>query len=128
LSINNEKKADTPSSENIKSPSPIIHRRRWGNAYDAHKLSTPNLTSPPIVSLKKGGKKGMSSQKKGQGSPLVGGTERKVNGECQSSTRSSTKRVRDDDGVDEIYDKDDRFFSSPGLPRGIGKFEVSNAN
>ena len=70
----------------------------------------------------------MSIQKKGQGGPLRDGTERRVDGEGLSSTRSSTKRVRDDDDVDGIYDKDDKFFSSPGLPRGIGKFEVSNAN
>ena len=127
LSITNDMKVDpspTPSSGNIKSPSPAIQRRRWGNAYDLNKISTPNLTSPPIVSLKKLGKKGVNSQQRVQGSPLTSVADRKVDGEGHSSARASVKRLRDDDIVDDVNDKDDKFFSSPGLPRGIGKFDV----
>jgi len=50
-----------------------VPRRRWGNAYDNNRLSTPNLTSPPIVSLKKGSsikKRVKSNQKKNGGSFL----------------------------------------------------------
>jgi hypothetical protein len=128
LSIDNEKKDNSypaPSSDNIRPPSPFIQRRRWGNAYDLNKISTPNLTSPPIVSLKNGAKKGLNSQQRVHGSPLTGILEIKVDGEGHSSVRASTKRFRDDDVNNEINDKEDKFFSSPGLPRGIGKFKVA---
>lgn len=122
LSISNEMREapyPTPSNYDKKSPSPFIQRRRWGNVYDSNKISTPNLTSPPIVSLKKGGKKGTRK------SPLASGSKTKVDDESHSSIRASTKRTREDDFIDGMINMDDNFLPSPGLPRGIGKFEIS---
>ncbi|KAL7538267.1 hypothetical protein ACHAXR_008426 [Thalassiosira sp. AJA248-18] len=132
--IREEDAFPTPSSGN-KRPS-MAQRRRWGNTYDGSKLSTPNLTSPPIVSLKRGS----STQKRSrssnifpwrvQGSGARGsrsdhGADKKADGERHSSTKKRNKRNRDDDeDLGLTRDCDDTFFASPGVPRGIGKLWV----
>ena len=109
----------SPSSGSVRSStmSPYGQRRRWGNAYDGNKLSSPHLTTPPITSLKQGGgsahKSGSIFQWRGKGSGTRG------DGERHSSTRK--KRYRDDEELDTAKDGEDMFFSSPGIPRGIGK-------
>ena len=111
----------TPSSNNKRSstpsPSPYGQRRRWGNAYDVNKRSTPHLTSPPVVSLTKGG----SARKRRQGSSNI--FHWKVHGSGTRGDNSSArkKRLRDDEDVEAAKDSDDMFFASPGVPRGIGK-------
>ena len=134
----------TPSSGGDNMKSPYVQRRRWGNTYDGNKLSTPNLTSPPIVSLKKGSASAQKNKtRSGGGSNLfqwrVGGgsSARHVSsrgdfvgsgrrGENQGSSakkKASGKRSREDDeDMTANKDGDDTFFASPGVPRGIGKY------
>jgi len=133
LSNNGESKEDafpTPLRGNTRSTmSPYVQRRRWGNTYDGTKLSTPNLTSPPIVSLKKGS----TSTQKRRGSNLFqwrgngargsrgdgDGDDKKVDGEHPSSVKANNKRNREDEDFDASKDREDMFFASPGVPRGI---------
>ena len=105
----------SPASEKkLMSPSPQ-RRRRWGNAYDSNKISSPHLTTPPIVSLRQ---QGSSVQKRRQGSSNI--FTWKSNNPGSGSARK--KRLRDDDDRDaNDKDSEDQFFSSPGIPRGIGK-------
>jgi hypothetical protein len=123
---NNDNTSPTPSSDKkLTSASPYGPRRRWGNAYDNNKLSTPNLTSPPIASLKKG-----SSMKKKQGSNVAPwrmqrssarrGLRNNLTAVSSSLMNSNKKRAREreEEMTDENDDQDD-FFSSPGIPRGI---------
>ncbi len=125
----NDAASPAPSSDNKRaSESPYAPRRRWGNAYDNNKLSTPNLTSPPIVSLKKG-----SAMKKRQGSSVApwrmqrqrSNTRRGLRNNLSSAVSSSLmnsnkKRGRDEEEVrNDVTDEQDDFFSSPGIPRGI---------
>lgn len=138
----NDKAFPTPSSATKRSAmSPYVPRRRWGNAYDTNKLSTPNLTSPPIVSLKKsksaqkrlGGSNMFPWKVPGSGATPHGGTRRraltaddvdkKLGCESGSVTKSG-KRSREIEDLDvSALEKDgeDVFFSSPGIPRGIGE-------
>lgn len=124
--IKNDDGSITPPSDSKRtSASPYAPRRRWGNAYDNNNLSTPNLTSPPIVSLKKG-----SSIKKRQGSNVAPwrmqrsstrrGLRNNISAVSSSLMNSNKKRVREKE--EEVADNDDEqddFFSSPGIPRGI---------
>ena len=112
-----EKASPSPSINNRSSPS--IQRRGWGN-----------LASPPIASIR-----GSSAQKR----RLLSNAQWRVRGsvtrvsQIDSSgkrvdveRRSSFKRPRDvgdDDDADDIKDRGDMFFPSPGIPRGVGKFE-----
>eukprot|EP00985_Skeletonema_marinoi_P019499 scaffold11205_cov191-Skeletonema_marinoi.AAC.1 len=125
-SMMNDDTSPAPSSDNKRtSASPYAPRRRWGNAYDNNKLSTPNLTSPPIVSLKKG-----SAMKKRQGSSVAPwrmqrsstrlGLRNNLAAVSSSLMNSNKKRTREkeEDRTDDNDDQDD-FFSSPGIPRGI---------
>ena len=130
---------DIPTSSNATNRSttlsPYVPRRRWGNVYDNNKQSSPNLFSPPIVSLKKG-----SSTKNrvrsntfpwkvpGSGSrygKLADDVEKKA--ECdgnRSADKTSNKRSRENEDFDATNndnDGEDLFFASPGIPRGIGK-------
>ena len=122
----------TPSSDTKKSStSPHIPRRRWGNSYyDKNRLlSTPNIMSPPVVSLKKGNsirKNGKSSQKKRHGGSALfqnltpgawkehskspgsasrygrssGDDEKEPETEATHSAAKSNKRTRDTSDVD----------------------------
>ena len=124
----NDDTSPTPSSDNKRtSASPYVPRRRWGNAYDNNKVSTPNLTSPPIVSLKNG-----SSMKKRQGSSVAPwrmqrsstrrGLRNNLTAVSTSLMNSNKKRGREkeEEITDDNDDQDqDDFFSSPGIPRGI---------
>jgi hypothetical protein len=121
----NDDTSPTPSSDNKRtSASPYAPRRRWGNAYDNNKLSTPNLTSPPIVSLKKG-----SSMKKRQASNVAPwrirsstrrGLRNNLSAVSSSLMNSNKKRGRErEEELTDDNDEQDDFFSSPGIPRGI---------
>jgi hypothetical protein len=122
--MNNDDASLTPSSDNkLTSASPYAPRRRWGNAYDSNNLSTPNLTSPPIASLKKG-----SSMMKRQGSNVAQwrmkrsstrrGLRSNISAVGSSLMNSNKKRRREKEEVTDNDDQDD-FFCSPGIPRGI---------
>lgn len=103
-------------------------RRRWGNQdYDSNILSTPNLTSPPIRSLKSGrlgstarrARKGVLSSGKTRTSSL-----RKTRSLFESAEKSG-KRGRETmlDAVASMDETDgDDFFASPGIPRGVGEY------
>ena len=105
-----EKASPSPSINNRSSPS--IQRRGWGN-----------IASPPIASMR-----GSSAQKRRHISNVqwrvhnsvtrvsqIDSSGKRVDGE----RRSSFKRPRD------VGDEDrgDMFFPSPGIPRGVGKFD-----
>jgi len=87
-----------------------VQRRRWGNTYDGTKKSTPNLTSPPIKSLKRGS----SVLKRGRGSNIF---QWRMQG--SGASKATNKRGRDDEEFDTTKDSEDQFFASPGIPRGI---------
>lgn len=125
----NDTASPAPSSDNKRAlESPYAPRRRWGNAYDNNNLSTPNLTSPPIVSLKKG-----SAMKKRQGSSVApwrmqrqrSSTRRGLRNNLSSAVSSSLMNSNKKRGREEEEqrtndnDEQDDFFSSPGIPRGI---------
>ena len=125
--IMNENNSPISSSgEKRTSASPYAPRRRWGNAYDNHKQSTPNLTSPPILSLKK------SSMKKKHSSNIAPWRMQRIRSSTRRGLRnnladvstslinSNKKRVREkeEERLEENDDQDD-FFNSPGIPRGI---------
>ena len=110
--------------------SPYAPRRRWGNTYDGTKLSTPNLTSPPVVSLnKRGNNSGRNSKKRGGGSNVFpwkahgSGAARGSRGEGSENDRAgrNNKRGREDGEFGDSRERDDTFFASPGVPRGIGE-------
>lgn len=116
----------TAASPHLPSSAP---RRRWGNAYDGNQLSTPNLTSPPIRSLKRGSS---LRRKRGKGSNTFqwmaghGGGKRASRGTESGGRRgrnSGAKRAREDEDADDGREGDgeDTFLASPGVPRGIGK-------
>lgn len=117
---------ETPERKDVYSTGGRL-RRRWGNQdYDTNKLSTPNLTSPPILSLK---------------SRRIGSTARKnwkvsSSGKKTSSLRTKRglfesaerlgKRLREtmvdgSGGAGSMNEnEEDNFFASPGIPRGVG--------
>ena len=111
----------TPTSGGNKrsTMSPYIPRRRWGNGSN---LATPNLTSPPIVSLNNA-----SPAHKVRGSSIfqwrvqgsgTRGSDKKLDSR-QSPAKVRSKRNRDDEGFDATKEGEDLFFASPGVPRGI---------
>jgi hypothetical protein len=108
-------------------------RRRWGNQeyHDTNLLSSiPNLTSPPIVSLK-GRRMGNNSTalrktwKVGSGNKRTSSL-RKNRSLLFESAEKSGKRGRETlgDGVGATSldeGEEDNFFASPGIPRGVGE-------
>ena len=108
--------SDSKKSTKRDTLSPYLQRRRWGNAYDKRKGSTPNLTSPPITSLKSG----YSGNKMRKSTFQWGARCSRANGFLNSERG---KRGREDDDFDASCDRE-MFFSSPGVPRGIGKRKV----
>ena len=110
--------------------SPYVPRRRWGNAYDSNNGSTPHLTSPPIVSLKSGNS---GNRRMGSSSTFHwGARSSRASGLIPSSANKSesAKRVRDDEDLNLSKDEGDEeaFFSSPGVPRGIGEIQVQRVS
>jgi hypothetical protein len=116
---------ETPDRKDVYSTGGKL-RRRWGNQdYDTNKLSTPNLTSPPILSLK---------------SRRIGSTARKnwkVSSSGKKTSSLRTKRglfesaerlgkwlretmVDGGGGGSTNENEEDNFFASPGIPRGVG--------
>eukprot|EP00804_Cyclotella_cryptica_P011221 CCRYP_007732-RA/>CCRYP_007732-RA protein AED:0.04 eAED:0.04 QI:151/1/1/1/1/1/8/72/1904 len=114
---------ETPERKDVYSTGGKL-RRRWGNQdYDTNKLSTPNLTSPPIVSLKSR-RMGSTARKNWKVSSSGKKTLslRTKRGLLESAERLG-KRVREtmmDGGVGSTDEnEEDNFFSSPGIPRGV---------
>ena len=105
--------------------SPYVPRRRWGNAYDSNNGSTPHLTSPPIVSLKSGNS---GNRRMGSSTFQWGARSSRTSGLISSSANKGeiANRVRDDKDFDLSKDEGDEedFFSSPGVPRGIGEIDM----
>ena len=105
-------------------------RRRWGNQDCNNNIhSTPNLTSPPIVSLK-ARRLGSATRKTWKGVSS--------SGKCVSSLRKNRslfvsservgKRGRETmlDAVPSTDEnEEDNFFASPGIPRGVGEYTMS---
>jgi hypothetical protein len=103
-------------------------RRRWGNQdYDGHNVlsSTPNLTSPPIVSLKS--RRLGSARKPWKGVSSSGKRASRKARSLFESAEKLGKRGRETmlEGVVSVDETDeDNFFASPGIPRGVGEYYV----
>ena len=118
---------DTPERRDVYSTGGKL-RRRWGNQdYDKNGLlnSTPNLTSPPIVSLKN--RRMGSTRKTWKGVTSSGkrvNSSRKSRSLFESAERLG-KRAREtlvDGGLRSTDEnEEDNFFNSPGIPRGVGE-------
>jgi hypothetical protein len=105
-------------------------RRRWGNQdYDTNLLSTPNLTSPPIVSLKS---RRLGSTVRGKWNKGASGGGKRTSSLRKKSLFESAercgKRGREPLGVVRSVDEmteEDQFFASPGIPRGVGEMMIA---